>query len=290
MSRLRVVVLTGLSGSGKSTAARALEDQGFFVVDNLPLPLFPRLLELVGEEELGYKGVALVTDVRHFDFPKGYEETLSAVKKSGFLPQVYFFDATDEILIRRFSETRRRHPMESQGGVRGGIERERALLLPLKATAAEVIDTTALSPHQLKAAILKSVLDQQSIRAMSVRIQSFGFRYGLPPESDNVFDVRFLPNPYFDENLRALTGLDLQVQDYVLSTESCRSFRLHLEQFLKFALPQYRLEGKSNLTISIGCTGGCHRSVSIVEALRRSLEYLDFSLDFHHRDLDKGLK
>jgi len=290
MTPVRVLIMTGLSGSGKSTAARALEDQGFFVVDNLPLPLFSELLELVSKQEFRHKGVVLVTDARNFDFPSGYEKTFGELRAQGYSPEIYFLDASDEFLIRRFSETRRRHPLEAQSGIPGAILRERQLLIPLRAEATRVFDTTGLSPHQLKHLVQEAVLGKQSLQTMSVRIQSFGFRYGVPQESDTLFDVRFLPNPHFDPLLGSKSGLTAEVAQYVLDNELASTFLDQVKRFLEFLLPLYRKEGKANFTLSIGCTGGRHRSVAIVEALRKSLAGLEIPLEFYHRDVTKAEK
>lgn len=287
MSQKRVVIITGLSGSGKSTAARALEDEGFFVVDNLPLALLPQFLMLAEQGTRFASDVAVVIDVRNRDFLAGLEETFQAVREAGYQLDIFFFDAADEILLRRYSETRRRHPLTQAEGVSEGIRRERRLLGGLRNLATQVIDSTRLTPHQLRAQVVQIARGEEGLLPLVVQIQSFGFRYGIPPDSDLVIDVRFLPNPHFIPELQGQSGLDPAVSEYVVSQPSCREFLQHLQGLLHFLLPHYRSEGKSYLTISIGCTGGRHRSVAIVEELRPFLAGGGIALQVLHRDIDK---
>lgn len=287
MSRKRVIIITGLSGSGKSTAARALEDEGFFVVDNLPLALLPKFLALAEDGVRFTSEVAVVIDIRNRDFLAGLESTLQAVKASGYQLEIFFFDAADDILLRRYSETRRRHPLTLHEGVSEGIRHERQLLAELRNLATLIIDSTRLTPHELRAKVVQIARGGNGQMPLVVKLQSFGFRYGIPPESDLVIDVRFLPNPHFIPELQGQTGLDPLVRDYVLAQPACREFLQHLQGMLGFLLPHYHKEGKSYLTISIGCTGGRHRSVAIVEAILPTLAGEGVALKTTHRDIEK---
>lgn len=289
-SRKRVIIITGLSGSGKSSAARALEDEGFFVVDNLPLALLPEFLGLVEQGVRFTSEVAVVIDIRNRGFLAGFEKTLEEVRQSGYELEIFFFDASDEALTRRYSETRRRHPLGLRGGVAEGISQERLLLAELRGQATAIIDSSRLTPHQLRDVVVRRVRGVEEALPLVVHLQSFGFRYGLPAESDLVMDVRFLPNPHFIPELQPLTGLDLRVRDYVLAQPETREFLARFEALFSFLLPQYRREGKSYLTVSIGCTGGRHRSVTIVETLRAGFAEVDVTLDVVHRDINKGQK
>lgn len=287
MKRNRVLVLTGLSGSGKSSAARALEDEGFFVVDNLPLDLLPQFFDLAGQEGKLGPDVAVVIDVRNRDFGGGLERKLRALKEAGCQLDIYFFDASDETLIRRYSETRRRHPLAEKEGVLEAIQRERQVMHDLKRLATTVIDSSGLTPHQLRSRVVEAVTGEGPA-SLVVRLQSFGYRYGVPLESDLVMDVRFLPNPHFVEELRPLSGVDRAVSSFVLSQPACQDFLHRFKGLLAFLLPHYRKEGKSYLTLSIGCTGGRHRSVAVVEELRPSFAGEGITLEVSHRDLTKG--
>jgi UPF0042 nucleotide-binding protein len=288
MSRKRVILITGLSGSGKSTAARALEDEGFFVVDNLPLALLPQFLGLAAQGVRFTSEVAVVIDVRNRDFLAGFEPTLQEVREAGHSLEIFFFDAGDEVLLRRYSETRRRHPLAPNEAVAEGIGRERQLLEGLRQQATQVVDSSRLTPHQLRQLVVQLASGEAGSLPLVVQLQSFGFRYGIPPDSDLVLDVRFLPNPHFIPELQPLTGLDQAVAGYVLTQEASRDFLRHLQQLLRFLLPHYRREGKSYLTISIGCTGGRHRSVAVVEGVRPFLQQQEVTLQVVHRDISKG--
>lgn len=284
---MRFIVITGLSGSGKSTAAKVLEDEGFYVIDNFPLTLLPTFFEQGGGNVVDSVGVAIVMDVRNPHFVTGYKQIFAAVRQAGHEPEIFFFDAADDELIRRFSTTRRRHPLSNYSTVSAAICQERSLLQPLRDIATVVFDTSLLSVHQLKAAVLRTLHGSPDAGVpMSIRLQSFGFRYGVPLESDLVIDVRFLPNPHYDESLRPLTGCDKPVRDFVLGQQESQEFLQRTQSWLDFLIPRYRREGKRYLTISIGCTGGHHRSVALVEALRDCLkESQDVTIT--HRDLIK---
>lgn len=287
MKPLRLIIITGLSGSGKSTAARALEDEGFFLVDNLPAVLLPGLLDLSRQSRLDNSDIAVVLDIRNRDFLEGCEPVFKVLSQKGHKIEIFFFDATDEVLLRRYSETRRCHPLSKTIGVLDAIALERKMLSGLRQAATMVTDTSELSPHQLRARVVQVVRGEKEAGKVSVLLQSFGFRYGLPAGSDLVMDVRFLPNPYFVPELRAFSGLDQAVRDYVLSDPLCKSFLDHLQKLFHFLLPQYQKEGKTYLTISIGCTGGRHRSVSVVERLRPWIAGEGMTVKVLHRDVEK---
>ncbi|MHB1398831.1 MAG: RNase adapter RapZ [Trichloromonadaceae bacterium] len=283
----RLILITGLSGSGKSSAARALEDEGFFVVDNLPLTLLTQFLTLIQQGTAAASDVAVVIDVRNREFLAAVEKTLDEVRAGGFPLEIYFFDASDEILIRRYSETRRRHPLAAKDTVAEGISLERRQLAFLRNQATVIVDSTQLTVHQLRDKVVNIARGKDGGSPLQVQLLSFGFRYGLPPGSDVVMDVRFIPNPYFIPELQPFTGLDRAVSDYVLSQTSCQDFLQRFRDLLLYLLPQYQREGKSYLTISIGCTGGRHRSVTIVENLRPFLIGEGVALKVCHRDIEK---
>ena len=286
MSR-RLLIISGLSGSGKSTAARVLEDQGFFVVDNLPLVMLQAFMERVKEGLNPTTQVAVVIDVRNRGFLADYQTTLKQLKDAGYQPEILFFEASDEILRRRYSETRRSHPLAGEAGVQSGIDQERRLMHTLRDGATRIFDSSSLNSRHLRDQVL-DFLGESGNSLLIVNLESFGYRYGLPPAADLVFDVRFLPNPHYIEELRPLTGLDQKLRDFVLSQPACKEFRHYLDQLLVFLMPHYREEGKSYLTIAIGCTGGRHRSVSIVEDLFASFPDSTSSLRKNHRDVEKG--
>ncbi len=285
---MRVLVISGLSGSGKSTAVRVLEDEGFFCIDNLPVQLFPTIIDLVQKSQETVPGVALVMDIRGRDFLKGFEKIFHEIDDAGHTVEIIFFDATDEVLIRRFSETRRRHPALDSGSVPEGIRYEREQLAGLRRIATLVIDTSELNVHQLKEMVLVRVKGVAGTGRMTINLQSFGYRYGIPLESDLVMDVRFLPNPHFVPELRPFTGLDSRVREFVLEKPETGLFLEKFEDLLDYLLPAYKREGKSYLTISIGCTGGRHRSVALVEELHQFFTRNNLSVKVSHRDMDKG--
>ncbi|MDX2494925.1 MAG: RNase adapter RapZ [Desulfuromusa sp.] len=286
MSR-RLLIITGLSGSGKSTAARVLEDQGFFVVDNLPLVMLPDFMQRARVGLNPNADVAVVIDVRNRGFLSDYDKTFEQLKQDGYKLDILFFEAVDAVLQRRYSETRRLHPLAAVDTVQIGIEKERQQLRQLRERATKVVDSSTLNSRQLRELMLDFLGDEHE-SLLIVNLESFGYRYGLPPASDLVFDVRFLPNPHYIEELRPLTGLDPKLREFVLSQQACRDFRHHLDHLLGFLLPHYRTEGKSYLTVAIGCTGGRHRSVSIVEDLFHSFPEAGVILRSNHRDIDKG--
>jgi UPF0042 nucleotide-binding protein len=288
LSKLRIVVITGMSGSGKSTAVKALEDEGFFCLDNLPLALFPTFIELVEKSSERIRDVAFVIDIRGKDFLKGQESVFEGLRAAGHVVEIFFLDASDEVLIRRFSETRRRHPALEGGSVLEGIRYEREQLAALLRIATAIIDTSEQNVHQLKETIGARVRGDAPPRQLTLHLQSFGFRYGIPLESDLVMDVRFLPNPHFVAELKPFPGTEPAVQAFVLQQSAAREFLDRFQSLLSFLLPRYQGEGKTYLTISIGCTGGRHRSVVITEALREFFTAQNVTMRVTHRDIEKG--
>ncbi len=285
---MRIVIITGLSGSGKSTAVRALEDEGFFCLDNLPVSLVATFIDLAEHSREQISDVALVMDIRSRDFIKGYDEVFASMSKAGHSVKIFFFDATDEVLIRRFSETRRRHPALEGASVPEGIRFERDQLAGLRRIATAIIDTSEMNVHRLKEVVISSIKGSDQALEMQVNLQSFGFRYGLPLESDLVMDVRFLPNPYFVPALRPFSGLEQGVREFVLGQKETTVFLERFRGMLEFLLPGYRREGKSYLSVSIGCTGGRHRSVAIAQELYQYFKQRNVNIKIIHRDIDKG--
>ena len=285
---MRILIISGLSGSGKSTAVRVLEDEGFFCIDNLPVTLFPTFIELVEKSRERVRDVVLVMDIRELDALRGYENVLQEIREAGHKVEIIFFDASDEVLIRRYSETRRRHPVLDGGSLPDGIRYERAQLAGLKSLATLVIDTSELNVHQLKEIVISRVKGIGEASGMMVHLQSFGYRYGIPLESDIVMDVRFLPNPYFVPDLRDYSGLDPLVRKFVLEKNETQGFVERFQNLMEFLLPSYSKEGKSYLTISIGCTGGKHRSVVIAAEMYNFFKDKQLNLKLTHRDIGKG--
>ncbi len=284
--RIQVVILTGVSGSGKSTALRALEDAGFYCVDNLPIIIVEKLLELSGHTAGEVSRIALGVDAREGRFLSEAPRVIRELREKGADVQVLFLDSSDETLIRRYSETRRRHPMAGEGTVADGIAAERQALAALKALADEVIDTTTLNVHELKRLVTRRLVGTESTR-LGVTVVSFGFRFGIPTHADLVLDVRFLPNPYFIPELKPHPGTDPRVSEFVLSQPDARAFLDRMVELLGFLLPRYRNEGKSYLTIAIGCTGGKHRSVALASALAERLSSGGQPVRLWHRDMEK---
>lgn len=283
---LRALVVTGLSGSGKSTALRVLEDLGFYCVDNLPVALLPKFIELWHGAKDEVRRVALGIDVRERHFLGAFPHVFDELRAAGIALEVLYFDASDDVLVRRFSETRRPHPAASGGAVADGIRNEREALRGLREVADRVIDTSAFTVHELRSA-LRELLHHAEPGALTVSLVSFGYKYGLPSDADLAFDCRFLPNPFFVEDLRPRTGIDPAVATYVLQTADAQELVRRIDELLAFTLPRYVQEGKSYLTVAIGCTGGRHRSVALVEELRRRLEAAGRSVLVRHRDVER---
>jgi UPF0042 nucleotide-binding protein len=283
----QVVILTGLSGSGKSTALRALEDSGFYCVDNLPVVLLATLIDLSFHTAGEVSRLAVVIDAREGRFLPEADRVIREVREKGADVEVVFFDAGDDVLVRRYSETRRRHPLAGDGGtVPDGIATERRALAGLRDIADEVVDTTGWNVHELKRFVQRRFVAGEKGQ-LGVTIVSFGFRGGLPTHADLVFDVRFLPNPFFVPELKAFPGTDPRVAGFVLGKPEAKEFLDRISDLLAFLLPKYREEGKSYLTVAIGCTGGKHRSVALSVALAERLEQAGQPVRLWHRDVEK---
>jgi UPF0042 nucleotide-binding protein len=284
----RLVVITGLSGSGKSLAARCLEDMNFFCVDNLPVNLIPQFYDLLQRTGGAIPRGAIVVDAREREFLAGFPETLQTLKENGAPVTLLFFECTDEILKRRFSETRRPHPMQDPGGsLEKAIGDERAVLAPLRDVADRILDTSRFNAHELRAFLKASFGEHHAATALNVHVVSFGFKYGVPAEADLLFDVRFIPNPFFVDSLRKLDGRHPDVREFVEARPEAREFLSRLKDLLDFLVPHYASEGKSYLTITIGCTGGKHRSVALAEQIREHFVEKGVPVAVTHRDLGK---
>lgn len=287
----RVVIITGLSGSGKSTAIRALEDLGYFCIDNLPVPLLPKVLELSssGPSRQEWKRLAFVVDTRDHVHLDQADATLDQLHGEGIDVQILFLEAGDDVLVRRFSETRRRHPLSPTGTVRDGIRLERIHLENLRRRAGLVVDTSQHTVHTLKA-FVQDHFGGAADPPFSITVLSFGFKHGIPLESDLLFDLRFLPNPHFIEELRPQTGLDEPVRQFVISLPEATRFLSLFQEMTEFMLPLYEREGKSYLTIGIGCTGGKHRSVAMAETIAEGLSARGWNAAVKHRDIPRYVK
>jgi len=313
VKNIRVILISGLSGSGKTTAIKALEDIGFFCVDNLPILLFPKFIELCEHSGGKISKVAVVEDIRgsaSYPSPSAHPESVAEnvrggrdffedsrriiqdLRGEGFLVEILFLESSDPVLMRRFSETRRQHPLAGGGSIGEGVRLERERLQGMRDMANLVIDTSRLNVHQLKEQIQRYAQGGSGSGRMTVTLLSFGYSFGVPYEVDLLMDVRFLPNPYFVEELRGLTGEDPKIGEYVLKWEEAKEFLRRIEEFIRFLLPLYDQEGKTRLTIAIGCTGGRHRSIVIVnrlaEMLRGELVARGVILSVRHRDAEKG--
>jgi UPF0042 nucleotide-binding protein len=286
-SRARFVVLTGLSGAGKSQVIRAMEDLGYFCVDNLPTMLIPTMADLASRAGSALEKVAIVVDVREGSFLSEFPRVFRKIRRArGLKPLLIFLEARDDILVRRFSETRRPHPLAHDRPILEGIHEERRRLKSIRAMADEIVDTSSLTVHDLRAVFMAVSRGTRQARRLQVTLVSFGYKYGIPVESDLVFDMRFLPNPHFVPRLRALTGRDRLVVGFMTRHPATRETVERVASLLQFLIPQYADEGKSYLTIGIGCTGGRHRSVYIAEELRRALGSIaDVRLHVRHRDV-----
>ena len=287
-SRQRVVILSGLSGAGKTAATKLFEDLGYTCIDNLPGELLPDLAELVSIDRQRFEKVAIVLDVRAGNAALALAAMRGALEGRGIKPRVIFLEARDDVLIRRFSETRHRHPLSGRRGIAGSIAEERRLLDPVRADSDVIIDTSDLSLRQLKERIFAHLEDSPSGQDLVFQLISFGFKHGVPLEADLVFDVRFMENPYYVDSLRHLSGLTPAVRDYVMSQPIAQQFFDFLAGFLELTIPGFRSEGKTRLTIAIGCTGGYHRSIVVAEELRKWLEKGGFGpVAVFHRELER---
>jgi RNase adapter protein RapZ len=283
-----VVLVSGLSGGGKTAAAKLFEDLGYLVVDNLPGELLPGLAELVSGDRTRFARIAIVLDVRAGDASIAMAAMRGALEGRGIRPQVFFLEARDEVLIRRFSETRHRHPLGDQRGIASSITEERRLLEPVRDAADVVLDTSDLSLRELRERLFTHLGGTSSPDTLAIQLLSFGFKYGVPLEADLVFDVRFMQNPYYVDDLRQMSGLTDAVRSYVIDQPVAGAFLDFLRTFLDFAVPAYISEGKTRLTIAIGCTGGYHRSIVMVEELAAWLQPRGFGpVAVFHRELER---
>jgi len=287
MKNIRIIILTGLSGSGKSTALRALEDIGFFCVDNLPVVLLPKFLEIQTDAASEISKVALVMDLREKSFLEKYTTIFSEMKEMGYRIEILFLDASDEVLLHRFKETRRTHPLSDKGTLMEGIALEREKLASLRNMADKVIDTSPYNVHQLKDVTQRYFLSSAEGKRLVINLTSFGYRYGLPPDADIVIDVRFLPNPYFIENLKHLDGNDRNVEEFVMGWDESRTFLQKLFKLFEFLIPLYEKEGKAYLNIALGCTGGKHRSVVMLNRFGNFLSEKGYIVNLNHRDIHR---
>ncbi|MBF8288955.1 MAG: Nucleotide-binding protein A3H48 [Candidatus Rokubacteria bacterium] len=285
--RLSFVVITGLSGAGKSYAIKCFEDMGYFCVDNLPTTLIPTFADLAARSTQALRRVALGVDVREGEYLSHLLEALGELRARGHAVEVLFLEANEEALVRRYRETRRRHPLAREGSVPDGIRAERKALSHMREVADRVVDTTALTVHQLKDLLVELYGVPKTRPGLASTLVSFGFKHGAPFDADLVFDVRFLPNPHFVEALRPLDGRDERVRRFVLAEADGRELLQRLTDFLGFVLPRYEREGKAYLTIAVGCTGGKHRSVVLVEELRSALDGLGYAPTVVHRDMER---
>jgi UPF0042 nucleotide-binding protein len=280
-----IIVVTGLSGSGKSSALKSLEDNGFLAIDNLPVQLLTKFLA-IRKESGDFIRIAAGMDAREAELVDHFDEAFEQARAMGYELKLLFLEAADQVLVKRFSETRRTHPLAPDGGLTAGIAQERQRLAPLRAVADLIIDTSQIKAQSLREMVLDRLVHARNRRVLSVEFLSFGFKNGLPPEADLMLDVRFLPNPFYIERLRALDGRDEAVSDYVLSFPETTEFLSKLVDLLDFLLPLYQREGKSYLTIAVGCTGGQHRSVAIACYLWETLRSrFHGSVVLRHRDI-----
>ncbi len=285
-----VVVVTGISGSGKSTALKVFEDLGFFCIDGLPSGMSAKIAELLLQQDSKYRGLALGMDMRQPEFLDNWDEAIEELSGMGIVPQVLFLEAKQAELVRRYATTRRPHPLESQSlGLEQALEQERELLAPVRSSSELVLDTTDYSVHDLRRVIqTKWTAIEELGRGMRVHVISFGFKYGVPTEADFVFDLRFLPNPYFDKMLRTLSGLDQAIQDYVLKSDVGAEFDKRFHDFITYMLPLYADEGRYRITLALGCTGGRHRSVSVAESVLATLKKKGYAVTIEHRHMELG--
>ena len=285
---MRFVIVTGMSGAGKSTALKMLEDMGYFCVDNLPIPLLPGFVQMLQNTDTEMKKVALGLDVRSGQDLSGLKENMEAMDRDRIGYEILFLDANDAVLVKRYKETRRQHPLSGSGRVDTGIAKEREKILFLKMKATYILDTSKMLTRELRIELEKIFVDGQSFCNLYITVMSFGFKYGIPQDADLVFDVRFLPNPYYIDTLWEKTGNEAEVQDYVMQNDKGRIFLDKLKDMMEFLIPNYILEGKNQLVIAIGCTGGKHRSVTLANALYQILDKEEnYGVRIEHRDIGK---
>lgn len=284
---MRFVIVTGMSGAGKSTALKNLEDFGYFCVDNLPVELIPRFAEIAYDAGTDVNNVAIGVDIRSGDGIERLAGYLDDLKTQGYPYEILFLDASDDVIVKRYKETRRSHPLARSGRVESGIRKERQKIGFLRERASYIIDTSNLLTRECRSELEKIFVENQDYNNFIITIVSFGFKYGIPMDADLVFDVRFLPNPYYVPELKALTGNEKPVQDFVMKAPEAGEFLSKLVDLMKFLIPNYIKEGKNQLVIGIGCTGGKHRSVTMANGLYRSLSAEYNSVRIEHRDIEK---
>ncbi len=285
---MRLLILTGMSGAGKSTAFKMLEDIGFYCVDNLPVPLLKNMIDLGDSDSKVSKNIAVGIDVRNGESLSLLEETLIELKQDGKRYSILFLDADDETLVKRYKETRRNHPLSGQESIQAGIEAERRAVAFLKNQAEYIIDTTHLLTRELNEELQKIFVNKQDFKNLFVTVMSFGYKYGIPQDADLVFDVRFMPNPYYNLELRSKTGNDVDIKNFVMSADESNEFLAKIGDLLAFLIPNYIKEGKNQLVIAVGCTGGKHRSVTVANLIYEGLLNQDsIGLKIEHRDIDK---
>lgn len=288
MNRLHVVIVTGLSGSGKSTALRALEDIGFFCVDNMPVVLLPKFIAITIQSSPEIKRVAMVMDLREKSFVEKYERIFFRLREKGYRIEILFLEAAEDSLLRRFSETRRNHPLSEGASIAEGIQLEISKLAPLRKMADKILDTTSTNVHQLKDAVQRQFMTSETQKRMIVSVMSFGYRYGLPSDADLVLDVRFLPNPFYVERLKKETGHHPDVEAYVLNNPESKEFLKRTTELMDFLIPLYEKEGKARLSLAVGCTGGKHRSVVMANQLGLHFQMMKYVVHTSHRDIAKS--
>ena len=285
---MEITIVSGLSGAGKSRVVKVLEDMDFYCVDNMPVSMMPKFAELCLATHGRYDRVALVTDVRALENISELFKTLEEIEEVGCSYEILFIEAEVETIVRRYKETRHRHPLETQGrSLEETVKKEIEMMVPVREHASEIIDTTGLTLNKLQRRLFNRYMDGQEYKALSVNVKSFGFKHGLPIEADLLFDVRFMPNPFYDPELRDKTGLDDLVKDFVFSLEQSNEFFSRLCDMLDFLLPHYIEEGKRYLVVCIGCTGGKHRAPAIAQALAEYLGEQGYPVDCIHRDIDR---
>ncbi|MBR4027762.1 MAG: RNase adapter RapZ [Lachnospiraceae bacterium] len=285
---MKLVIVTGMSGAGKSTAMKMMEDMGYFCVDNLPIPLFEKFMDFYKAAHSTMDKMAVGIDVRSGKDFQEFEDVLNKMEIEGTTFEILFLDADDEVLVKRYKETRRNHPLAKHERIEKGIEREREKIAFLKNQADYIIDTSKLLTRELKTELEKIFIDEKEYKSLFITILSFGFKYGIPSDSDLVMDVRFLPNPFYFQELRPKTGNDKEIQEFVMKYPEANEFIDKLEDMVKFLIPHYISEGKNQLVISVGCTGGKHRSVTLANELYKRLEGgEEYGLKIEHRDITK---
>jgi RNase adapter protein RapZ len=287
VKKFNFIIITGFSGSGKSTALAALEDIGFYCVDNMPVALLPKFFEISLEPTAGSKGLAFVMDLREKGFLSGYREVLADLRKKGFRFQILFLETAEETLVQRYSQTRRQHPLSAGRTLRDGIAAEKKILSALRRDADAVIDTTRFNVHELKAVIQARALKDGYPKTMQISVLSFGFKFGIPIDADLIMDVRFLQNPFFVPELRDLDGEIEEVRRFVFQQRDTEEFLVKYFNLLDFLIPRYFKEGKAYLTIAVGCTGGRHRSVTIARALYDRIKEMQHPASLTHRDIQQ---